>query len=99
MAADDEDLDPSQYKANREQQIKQIEATGGNPYPHKFNVSHRLPDFVTEFDPITENGAKIEDKIITVAGRINSVRGQGKLMFYDLRGDAGVSSLAAVTPS
>lgn len=95
MAADDEDLDPSQYKANREQQIKQIEATGGNPYPHKFNVSHRLPDFVTEFDPITENGAKIEDKIITVAGRINSVRGQGKLMFYDLRGDGAKLQLMA----
>ena len=95
MAADDEDLDPSQYKANREQQIKQIEATGGNPYPHKFNVSHRLPDFVTEFDPITEKGAKIEDKIITVAGRINSVRGQGKLMFYDLRGDGAKLQLMA----
>ena len=95
MAADDEDLDPSQYKANREQQIKQIEATGGNPYPHKFNVSHRLPDFVSEFDPITEKGAKIEDKIITVAGRINSVRGQGKLMFYDLRGDGAKLQLMA----
>lgn len=95
VAADDEDLDPSQYKANREQQIKQIEATGGNPYPHKFHVSHRLPDFVTEFDSITENGAKIEDKIITVAGRINSVRGQGKLMFYDLRGDGAKLQLMA----
>jgi lysyl-tRNA synthetase class 2 len=94
-AADDEDLDPSQYKANREQQVKQIEASGGNPYPHKFHVSHRLPDFVSEFDPITEKGTKIEDKIVTVAGRINSVRGQGKLMFYDLRGDGAKLQLMA----
>lgn len=83
----DEDLDPSQYKANREAQIKQIESSGGNPYPHKFAVSHRLPDFIAQFDPITEVGSRIEDKLVTVAGRIQSVRGQGKLMFYDIRGD------------
>ena len=75
--------------------MKQLEASGGNPYPHKFHVSHRLPDFVTEFDPITEKGTKIEDKIVTVAGRINSVRGQGKLMFYDLRGDGAKLQLMA----
>ena len=86
-AEEEEDLDPSQYKANREQQIKQIETSGGNPYPHKFNVSHRLPDFVSEFDPITEPGSHLSDNLVTVAGRVQSIRGQGKLMFYDIRGD------------
>ncbi|KAL3771630.1 hypothetical protein ACHAWU_007747 [Discostella pseudostelligera] len=94
-AADDEDLDPSQYKANRELQVKQIEAAGGNPYPHKFKVSHRIPDFVEEFDPVTEQGTKIEDKIVSVAGRIHSIRGQGKLLFYDLRGDGAKIQLMA----
>ncbi|KAL7542344.1 hypothetical protein ACHAXR_011709 [Thalassiosira sp. AJA248-18] len=94
-AAEDEELDPSQYKANREQQVKQIEASGGNPYPHKFHVSHRLPDFESEFDPITEQGTKIEDKIVTVAGRINTIRGQGKLMFFDIRGDGAQLQLMA----
>ncbi|KAL7428118.1 hypothetical protein ACHAXH_003259 [Discostella pseudostelligera] len=94
-AADDEDLDPSQYKANRELQVKQIEAAGGNPYPHKFKVSHRIPDFVEEFEPVTEQGTKIEDKIVSVAGRIHSIRGQGKLLFYDLRGDGAKIQLMA----
>ena len=94
-AADEEDLDPSQYKANREQQVKSMEASGGNPYPHKFNVSHRLPDFESEFGPITEPGTKIEDKIVTVAGRIHTIRGQGKLMFYDIRGDGATLQLMA----
>eukprot|EP00584_Thalassiosira_punctigera_P016609 CAMPEP_0172552932 /NCGR_PEP_ID=MMETSP1067-20121228/47274_1 /TAXON_ID=265564 ORGANISM="Thalassiosira punctigera, Strain Tpunct2005C2" /NCGR_SAMPLE_ID=MMETSP1067 /ASSEMBLY_ACC=CAM_ASM_000444 /LENGTH=605 /DNA_ID=CAMNT_0013341007 /DNA_START=71 /DNA_END=1888 /DNA_ORIENTATION=- len=94
-AADEEELDPSQYKANREQQVKQIESSGGNPYPHKFHVSHRLPDFEAEFDPITENGSKIEDRMVTVAGRIHTIRGQGKLMFYDIRGDGAQLQLMA----
>jgi hypothetical protein len=77
-AIDDEDLDPSQYKANREAQIKSIESAGGNPYPHKFVVSHRLPDFEAEFDPITEPGTKIDD-----GGRpypIDSGAGQASLL-------------------
>jgi lysyl-tRNA synthetase class 2 len=93
--ADDEDLDPSQYKAAREQQVRQIEASGGNPYPHKFNVTHRLPDFEDEFDPLTEKGTKIEDRIISVAGRVHTIRGQGKLMFYDIRGDGSQLQLMA----
>ena len=92
---DDEELDPSQYKTNREAQVKQIEATGGNPYPHKFRVSHRIPDFISEFDPITQPGVKVEDGIVSVAGRVHSIRGQGKLLFYDLRGDGAKVQLMA----
>ncbi|KAL9186215.1 hypothetical protein ACHAXT_005453 [Thalassiosira profunda] len=94
-AADDEELDPSQYKAAREQQVKSMEASGGNPYPHKFDVTHRLPDFEAEFDPKTEPGTKIDDKVVAVAGRVHTIRGQGKLMFYDIRGDGAQLQLMA----
>lgn len=83
----DEDLDPTQYKANREAAIKQLEADGVNPYPHKFQVDYRLPDYEKEFLNKTNDGEKLEDIIVSVAGRIVSVRGQGKLYFYDIRGD------------
>ena len=33
------------------------------------------------------NGAKLEDKIVSVAGRVHTIRGQGKLLFYVIRGD------------
>jgi lysyl-tRNA synthetase class 2 len=96
-AADDEELDPSQYKANRELQVRQIEASGGNPYPHKFKVTHRIPDFVAEFDAVAVPGAKVEGDggIVSVAGRVHSIRGQGKLLFYDLRGDGAKVQLMA----
>jgi lysyl-tRNA synthetase, class II len=95
---EEEILDPSQYKANREAQIKQLVLEGGNPYPHKFHVDYRIPDFVSEFDPKTEAGVQLENITLSVAGRIISVRGQGKLYFYDIRGDGAkiqvMSSLA-----
>ena len=83
----EEELDPTAYKANREAMVASIQAEGGNPYPHKFHVDYRLPDFSDEFEPKTIDGEHLEDDSVTVAGRIVSVRGQGKLFFYDLRGD------------
>jgi len=85
--AEEEILDPSQYKANRENAIAELEKEGTSPYPHKFHVDYRIPDYVEAFDATTENGKKNEEKTVSVAGRIASVRGQGKLFFYDLRGD------------
>lgn len=85
--AGEEDLDPTEYKANREAMVKTMEGEGGNPYPHKFHVDYRLPDYNTEFMPKVEDGAKLEGTTVSIAGRIVSVRGQGKLFFYDLNGD------------
>ena len=86
-SADEENMDPTQFKANREAAIRGIEEEGGNPYPHKFHVDYRLPDFVAEYDTKTTEGERIEEREVSVAGRIVALRGQGKLFFYDIRGD------------
>ncbi|CAB9524901.1 Lysine--tRNA ligase [Seminavis robusta] len=85
--AGEENLDPTQFKANREAMVKTMEAEGGNPYPHKFHVDLRIPDFVAKFADTTTAGERIEGTVVSVAGRIVSVRGQGKLFFYDISGD------------
>lgn len=84
----DEDLDPTAYKANRESMISSLQSNNINPYPHKFHVDYRLPDYTTKFSSQTTNGQRIDTiPPISVAGRIVSVRGQGKLYFYDIRSD------------
>ena len=85
--AEDENLDPTQYKEMREATVKAMQAAGKNPYPHKFAVDYRLPDFIDAYNDKTEPGSKLDDVQVAVAGRIVSVRGQGKLYFYDIRGD------------
>jgi len=59
-----------------------------NPYPHKFSRTHRIDTFRQEFETeITEVGF-LEDRTVSVTGRIKSIRGQGaKLIFIDLEGD------------
>jgi lysyl-tRNA synthetase, class II len=86
-AVEEEILDPSQFKANREAMVKSIEAEGGNVYPHKFHVDYRIPEYIDTFLSTTTDGERLADTIVSIAGRIISIRGQGKLFFYDIRGD------------
>lgn len=87
VAGEDEKLDPTAYYENRVNAVAKLEASGCNPYPHKFAVSHRIPDFIDEFGAKCTDGARLEDVTVSVAGRLTSVRGQGKLYFYDIKGD------------
>lgn len=55
-------------------------------YPHKFQESTRVSEFATTYSSL-EDGARLENEIVSIAGRIMSKRSQGKLMFYDMIGD------------
>ena len=85
---EEEITDPNQFSENRRNAVAQMEKDGINPYPHKFSVDYRIPDFNAEYEGKTTAGEKIEDKLVNIAGRIVSVRHQGKLFFYDLNGES-----------
>jgi lysyl-tRNA synthetase, class II len=84
---EEEITDPNLYTENRRHAVAQMETDGLNPYPHKFHVDYRIPDFIAEFEPQSVNGQKMDDKLVSIAGRVVSIRRQGKLYFDDLRGD------------
>uniref|UniRef100_A0A914HPW1 Lysine--tRNA ligase n=1 Tax=Globodera rostochiensis TaxID=31243 RepID=A0A914HPW1_GLORO len=81
--------DPNEYYRMRVEMIERRRADGDNPFPHKFDVSTSLHDFINKYDPIlTEEGKVLEDEVVRVAGRIYLKREQGnKLIFYDLHGE------------
>jgi lysyl-tRNA synthetase class 2 len=58
----DEDLDPTQYTNNRKAFIDNLRGDGKNPYPHKFERTHRIDEFVKAFEPLPlDKGVFIED--------------------------------------
>lgn len=58
-----------------------------HPYPHKFNVTTSLENFIEEYNNTAKDGETL-DITVSVAGRIHSIRNSGaKLIFYDLRGE------------
>ena len=55
-------------------------------YPHKFLVTQRHSEFVVNYANL-EEGQHVSEEVVSVAGRVLSKRGQGKLMFYDLHSE------------
>ena len=87
--AEDEEasLDPNQYLQMRKNTVKALRGTKNEPYPHKFNVTISLTEFIEKYDSLAD-GEHLNDITCNVAGRIHAKRKNGpKLIFYDLRGE------------
>ncbi|XP_074647019.1 lysine--tRNA ligase-like isoform X2 [Tubulanus polymorphus] len=85
-AVNEEDFDPTEYYKHRSLLVNQWKDTDVQPYPHKFNVSISLTEFIEKYSAIRD-GEHLEE-VVSVAGRLHSKRESGeKLIFYDLRGE------------
>jgi lysyl-tRNA synthetase, class II len=82
---DVEETDPTAYYENRLKAIDSLEKSGTSAFPHKFHTSMRISEYISKYAEIAD-GEHVND-IVSVAGRVLSKRGQGKLMFYDLHGE------------
>ncbi|CAH8359950.1 unnamed protein product [Eruca vesicaria subsp. sativa] len=100
VAADDEDMDPTQYFENRLKYLAAEKAKGENPYPHKFAVSMSIPEYIEKYGSLND-GDHVEDAEVSLAGRIMNKRSSSsKLFFYDLHGeDSKVQVMADASKS
>ncbi|KAI3754671.1 hypothetical protein L1987_54458 [Smallanthus sonchifolius] len=88
-AADDEDMDPTQYFDNRLKTLDAQKAAGLNPYPHKFHVSMSILEYIEKYETLN-SGDHLEDVQVSLAGRLMNKRSSSsKLFFYDLHGSGG----------
>ncbi|KAI8854500.1 lysyl-tRNA synthetase [Chytridium lagenaria] len=88
-AGEDEDaLDPRMYFENRSKVIQKLRQTQNpSPYPHKFNPSISISQFIEKYSHLKE-GDHMEDVTIQLAGRIHNMRSSGtKIRFFDLHGE------------
>lgn len=82
------EISPNEYFKLRSGAVEELKKQPEtHPYPHKFNVTISLENFIEKYQPTIEDGVTL-DVLESVAGRIHSIRGSGaKLIFYDLRGE------------
>lgn len=75
-----QDLDvSSKYYNDRIESLKNI-----NKYPHKFEITIQIPDFLTTYESLV-NEQVINEKLHCIAGRIDSIRlGSKKLFFFHI---------------
>ncbi len=60
----------------RIKKVEELREKGINPYPYKFDVSHFSEDIIKEFEKLSSS-----EEVVSIAGRIMSVRGHGKTGF------------------
>ncbi|KRZ51284.1 Lysine--tRNA ligase [Trichinella nativa] len=82
----DDAVDATEYYCLRLAAIKQLRENGFEPYPHKFEVTISLTDFIEKYNSV--KCEEVLNETVCVAGRIHSKREAGqKLIFYDLRAE------------
>lgn len=88
LADTGDNLDPTAYIANRKAAVLALKNADKNPYPHKFQVTCTIPEFITKYSQGLDAGQVLEEPIVSLAGRLYSKRAAGnRLVFYDLRAD------------
>lgn len=92
---DEEELTPNQYFEIRSRQITELkQSKAPYPYPHKFQVSIEIPEFIEKYSHL-QRGDKLESEKVSLAGRIFTKRESGaQLKFYVIHG--GGSQVQAV---
>lgn len=82
------EISPNEYFKLRSGAIEELKKQPDtHPYPHKFNVTISLENFIEKYQNSIGDGVTL-DVSESVAGRLHSIRGSGaKLIFYDLRGE------------
>ncbi|XP_011500550.1 PREDICTED: lysine--tRNA ligase isoform X2 [Ceratosolen solmsi marchali] len=84
----EENINPNEYFKLRGQAVQKLKTTDEHPYPHKFNVSISLKNFIKKYSDTLKDDEMITQNIYNIAGRVYSIRRSGnKLIFYDLRAE------------
>ncbi|MBN1694942.1 lysine--tRNA ligase [candidate division WOR-3 bacterium] len=71
----DETLDQVKFRKGH---LDELKKRGINPYPYKFERTHTTEDLKTKFD-------SLENKDVSVAGRVMRIRSHGKSTFLDIQ--------------
>lgn len=75
----DENLDQVKF---RKENLKKLKEKGIKPYPYKYERTHLARE-------LKENFSELEEKKVSVAGRIRAIREHGKSIFMDLQDSSG----------
>lgn len=86
-AIDEAEISPNEFFKLRSAAVDELKKRPEtHPYPHKFNVTISLENFIEQYSKITDGETLSET--VSVAGRVHSIRLSGaKLIFYDVRGE------------
>jgi lysyl-tRNA synthetase class 2 len=69
----------------RQEKLKEIQALGQQAYPHRFDFTHTIPQIIADYSAKSTEELEASKVNVKVAGRLMSIRGQGKAGFAHLQ--------------
>jgi lysyl-tRNA synthetase class 2 len=78
-------FEPHDQFFQRQKKLREIQALGHDPYPHRFDSTATIPEIVERHGGATAEALERERPRARLAGRIFSIRFHGKTGFADLR--------------
>ncbi|KAL4785226.1 hypothetical protein BJX76DRAFT_324976 [Aspergillus varians] len=98
VSAEEEEanLTPNQYFEIRSKKVNKLRETKQpDPYPHKFQVTDDLRQYLKDYESL-EKGEQKPETVVRIAGRIFTKRSSGaKLIFYDIRAEGAKVQVVA----
>ena len=79
-------FEPLDQYLQRQQKLKEIEALGYDPFPHKFDCTHTVPEVVARHGERPASELEAEKPRVRLAGRIMTLRLHGKAGFAHIQG-------------
>ena len=77
-------FEPQDQFLQRRKKLQEIEQLGYDPYPHRFESTHTIPEVVAGYEKVAAEKLAAERPRARLAGRIHSIRFHGKTGFADL---------------
>lgn len=84
-----EEMNVNDYFEYRCDQVRKLkESKEHNPYPHKWPVTHTIPQLRAHFEPLCQEKDTYQPDHVSTAGRLTTIRSAGKnLLFMDVEAD------------
>src|SRR4051812_39207328 len=73
----------------RQEKLKEIQALGQQVYPHRFDFTHTITQILAQYSEKSTEELEASRVNVKVAGRLMSIRGQGKAGFAHLQQEGG----------
>ena len=77
-------FEPQDQFLQRRKKLQEIQQLGYDPYPHRFESTHAIPEVVASYEKVAAEKLAAERPHVRLAGRIHSIRFHGKTGFADL---------------
>lgn len=88
-AVNEDEMGDAAYHSMRLQSIENLAANGVSAYPHKFQATMSVPQYVQTYAHLAEKQT-LNEVTVSLAGRMYRRHSSGaKLFFFDIRADGG----------